>query len=87
MSVLQMCPSSSVLFQKTKIPGWENGSLALGVQFFNVFNHPNFGLPDNGVSSPTFGLIFYGEQTPNGLLGVGNNGSSRMVQLKAELKF
>jgi Carboxypeptidase regulatory-like domain len=75
------------VMKKTKIPGWENSSLALGVQFFNVLNHPNFGFPDNAVSSPTFGVIFHGEQTPNGLLGVGNNGSSRMIQLKAELKF
>ena len=79
--------SDLAVMKNTKIPGWEEGTLALGVQFFNVLNHPNFGLPDNGVSSPTFGLIFYGEQTPNGLLGVGNNGSSRMIQLKAELKF
>lgn len=57
------------------------------VMFFDVLNHPNFGFPDNGVSSPTLGLIFYGEQAPNCLLGVGNNGSSRMIQLKAEMKF
>jgi hypothetical protein len=75
------------VMKKTRVPGWENGSLALGVQFFNVLNHPNFGFPDNGISSSTFGLIFYGEQTPNGILGAGNNGSSRMIQLKAELKF
>ena len=75
------------VMKKTKIPGWESSSLALGVQFFNLLNHPNFGSPDNGVSSPTLGLIFYGQQVPNGLLGVGNNGSSRMIQLKAELKF
>lgn len=75
------------VMKKTKIPGWENSSLALGMQFFNVLNHPNFGSPDNAVSSPTFGVIFYGQQAPNGLLGAGNNGSSRMIQLKAELKF
>jgi hypothetical protein len=71
----------------TKVPGWENGTLALGFQFFNVLNHPNFGTPDNWSSDPTFGLIFYGEQGPNGLLGAGNNGSSRMIQLRAELRF
>lgn len=75
------------LMKITKIPGWENGTLALGFQFFNVLNHPNFGTPDNWSSDPAFGLIFYGEQGPNGVLGNGNNGCSRMIQLKAELRF
>lgn len=76
------------VMKKTKIPGWENSSLALGLQFFNVLNHPNFGSPDNGVSSPTFGLIGGEEQAPNGLLGTGYQfGAPRMIQLKAELKF
>ncbi|PYV79981.1 MAG: hypothetical protein DMG96_02185 [Acidobacteria bacterium] len=73
------------VMKNTKIPGWEAGTLALGVQFFNVLNHPNFGFPDNGSSNPTFGLIFYGEQSPTGILGGGS--SARMIQLKAELRF
>lgn len=28
----------------------------LGVQMFNAFNHPNFGIPTAGVGSPTMGL-------------------------------
>jgi len=32
--------------------------MGLGLQFFNVPNHPNFGTPDNSSSDPTFGLIF-----------------------------
>lgn len=76
------------VMKKTKIPGWENSSLALGVQFFNLLNHPNFGYPDNGISSPTFGLLGGEEQAPNGLLGAGYQfGTPRMIQLKAELKF
>ena len=71
----------------TKIPRWESGTLALGFQFFNVLNHPNFGTPTNSSSDPAFGLIFYGEQGPNGILGNGNNGCSRMIQVKAELRF
>ena len=71
----------------TKMPGWEGGTLALGFQFFNVLNHPNFGTPVNSSSDPAFGLIFYGEQAPTGILGSGNNGSGRMIQLKAELRF
>ena len=76
------------VMKKTKMPGWENSSLALGLQFFNVLNHPNFGAPDNGISSPTFGLLGGEEQSPNSLLGAGYQfGTPRMIQLKAELKF
>jgi len=75
------------VMKNTKLPGWEGGTLALGFQFFNVLNHPNFGIPDNWSSDPTFGLIFYGEQPPTGILGSGNGGSGRMIQLKAELRF
>jgi len=71
----------------TKIPRWENGTFAIGFQFFNVLNHPNFGTPTNSSSDPAFGLVFYGEQGPNGILGNGNNGCSRMIQVKAELRF
>jgi hypothetical protein len=73
------------VMKTTKIPGWESGTLALGLQFFNVLNHPNFGTPDNWSSDPAFGLIFFGDTPPTGILGSG--GSSRMIQLKAELRF
>lgn len=79
--------SDLAVMKATKLPGWENGTLEVGLQFFNVLNHPSFGTPDNWSSSPTFGQIFYGEQTPTGILGVGNNGSARMIQLRAEMKF
>ncbi len=35
----------------------ENVNLQLRAEFFNLFNHPNFGLPDNFVGSPSFGSI------------------------------
>ena len=77
------------VMKNTKIPGWEGATLALGFQFFNVLNHPNFGLPNLAISDPAFGLIFYGEQSPTGILGSGFNTSmgARMIQLKAELRF
>jgi hypothetical protein len=34
------------VMKNTKIPHWENGVLSIGFQFFNVFNHANFGYPD-----------------------------------------
>ena len=45
--------------KNTKIPRWENGVLTIGFQFFNLFNHANFGFPDNWSSDRTFGQIFY----------------------------
>jgi hypothetical protein len=75
--------------KNTKFPGWDKGSLGLGVQFFNFFNHPNFGLPDNNVSDPLFGQILYMEQPATTILGAGRGGdaSARMIQLKAQLQF
>ena len=78
------------VMKNTKIPHWENGVLSIGVQFFNFFNHPNFGFPDNGVADAGgFGQIFYMEQAPTSILGSGTyaNVSPRMIQLKAQLKF
>ncbi len=75
--------------KNTKIPGWENATLGIGFQFFNLFNHPSFGFPDPGLSSPIFGEILSLEQPPTSILGsgIGANASPRMIQLKAELKF
>lgn len=75
------------VMKNTKIPRWEGGTLAIGLQFFNVLNHPNFGFPDNNIASPTFGLIFYEDGSPTGILGSGNASGGRNIQLKAELRF
>jgi Carboxypeptidase regulatory-like domain/TonB dependent receptor len=39
------------------IPIKESKSIQFRAEFFNVFNHANFRLPDNDISSPTFGQI------------------------------
>jgi hypothetical protein len=39
------------------IPIRESKSLQFRAEFFNFFNHANFRLPDNDISSPTFGQI------------------------------
>jgi hypothetical protein len=77
------------IMKKTKLPGWEKGVLGIGFQFFNLFNHPNFGFPDAGLSSPAFGQIFYLQQPPTSILGSGFGGDAapRMIQLKAQLQF
>jgi hypothetical protein len=82
--------SDLAIVKNTKIPGWENATLGIGFQFFNLFNHPNFGFPDNGSSDASFGQIFYLEQSPTSILGTGLLGgdvSPRMIQLKAQLRF
>jgi len=78
------------IMKRTKMPGWEKAAMGLGLQFFNFFNHPNFGFPDNAVSDSTFGQIGYLEQPPTNILGTGfsgGNASARMIQLKAQLQF
>jgi hypothetical protein len=76
------------VMKSTKMPGWEKATLGIGFQFFNVFNHPNFGFPDNWTDV-TFGQIFYLAQPPTSILGSGLGGdvTPRMIQLKAQLKF
>ena len=66
-------------------------------QFFNLFNHPNFGLPVLGyagipgkTSTQTgFGALTYTVSPPTGLLGVGLGGDSspRMIAFQARLEF
>ena len=73
------------IMKNTKIPRWENA----GFQFFNFFNHPNFGLPEVDMSGPEFGAIGYLDQPPTSVLGAGLGGdvSPRMIQLKVQLQF
>jgi len=77
------------VMKNTKIPHWENGVLSIGFQFFNLFNHANFGYPDNGSSDATYGQILYQEQPPTSVLGSGltANVSGRMIQVKAQIQF
>jgi carboxypeptidase family protein len=78
-------------------PLTEQLKLRLDVQFFNLFNHPNFGLPSivlAGIpgkpSTQTgFGALTYTTSPPTGLLGVGLGGDStpRMIAFQARLEF
>jgi hypothetical protein len=85
-------------FYLTKwFPLAEHVKLRFEGQFFNVFNHPNFGLPSvvqAGIpgrpSTQTgFGALTYTTSPPTGLLGVGLGGDStpRMIAFQARLEF
>ena len=75
----------------------ERSKLRLEAQFFNVLNHPNFGLPSMvlaGVpgkpSTQTgFGALTYAVSPPTGLLGVGLGGDNtpRMIAFQARIEF
>ena len=77
------------ILKNTKIPGRENAVFGIGFQFFNLLNHPNFGLPDGNLSDGTFGQITSMSQPPTGILGSGLGGdtSARMIQVKVQLQF
>ena len=77
------------IMKNTKIPRWEKASLGIGFQFFNLFNHPSFGLPDNLSSDSLFGQILYLQQSPTGIPGSGLSGDAapRMIRVKAQLQF
>jgi hypothetical protein len=75
----------------------EHVKLRFDTQFFNVFNHPNFGLPSMMLAGipgkPTtqtgFGALTYATSPPTGLLGVGLGGDStpRMIAFQLRLEF
>lgn len=73
------------IMKNTKLPGWDKGQFGIGFQFFNFFNHPNFGMPDGFSSAPTFGQIVYTARPASGVLGGG--ASARVIQVKAHLQF
>jgi len=85
-------------FYMTKwFPLTEHVKLRFESQFFNVFNHPNFalpnmvqaGIPGNPSTQSGFGALTYTTSPPTGLLGVGLGGDSspRMVAFQARLEF
>ena len=77
------------IMKNTKVPRWGNAMLGIGVQFFNFFNHANFGFPDNLSSDTAFGQISYLEQSPTSILGstLQANVARRMIQVKAQIQF
>jgi hypothetical protein len=87
----------SDLYLSKWFPLTEKVKLRFDVQFFNLFNHPNFALPSMVMAGipgkpPTqtgFGALGYTTSPPTGLLGVGLGGDStpRMIAFQSRLEF
>ena len=85
------------MYLTKRIPLRDKLTMRVEAQFFNVFNHPNFGLPSmvlagvpgNPSTQTGFGAITYTTSPPTGLLGVGLGGDSspRMIAFQAKLEF
>jgi hypothetical protein len=72
-----------------KIPHWESANLKVGAQFFNLFNHPNFGQPLADVEGTGLGTINSLVSTPTSILGsfLGGDAAPRLIQLKGNFTF
>jgi hypothetical protein len=87
----------SDMYLTKRVPLHEKLAMRLEAQFFNVLNHPNFGLPSmilagvpgNPTTQTGFGALTYTTSPPTGLLGVGLGGDSspRMVAVQVKLEF
>jgi hypothetical protein len=67
----------------------ETAKLGVGVQFFNLFNHPNFEGPVNDVNNASFGHVLDTVNTPTSILGsfLGGDASPRLIQLTVKFNF
>jgi hypothetical protein len=67
----------------------ERLAFGVGANLYNVFNHPNFDLPDNVLGDPTFGQILQTTAPPTGPYGSFFPGlpSGRIIQFQGKLVF
>jgi hypothetical protein len=67
----------------------ENAKLGLGMQFFNLFNHPNFDQPVNNIADSNVGQIINSVGPATSILGafLGGDASPRIIQLKLQFQF
>ena len=81
--------SDFAVFKGFGVPGLESGRLKVGAQFYNLFNHPNFGQPNGNLSSGSFGLITTTVNPPTSILGsfLGGDASPRLVQITGKFEF
>ncbi len=67
----------------------ERMALSVGANMYNVFNHTNFDLPDNGLGDGTFGQSITTALPPTGPYGsfFANLPSARVIQFQGKLVF
>ena len=67
------------------IPIGERMNAQFRSEFFNIFNHPNFGQPNAGLGNPAaFGII---TATSGGLYGEGAVSDPRIIQFALKFTF
>ncbi len=71
-----------------KLP-YEGLRLILGVNAFNILNHPNFANPNSNVSASSFGFTTSTVSVPTSIYGsgLGGDASIRILQLHAKVSF
>ena len=70
----------------------EKATFAVGANFYNVLNHPNFANPNsdvNGIYNAPFGTVTSTSVPATSIYGsfVGSAVSGRVVQLHARIEF
>ncbi len=67
----------------------ERLTFGIGMQAFNVFNHPNYSVPDVNLFDGTFGQITEMAGTPTSPYGnfLGFDSGPRLVQLTGKVTF
>jgi len=64
----------------------EKTNLQFRAEFFNLFNHPNFAIPNNVESAPSFGAVYETPDVAQNNVGLGSGGP-RLIQLALKLMF
>lgn len=77
------------LMKNFRVPKWEGAQFQVGVQAFNILNHPNFDQPVGDISNSQFGYSIRTVATPTSIFGsfLGADASPRALQIRAQLTF